>query len=366
MSNQVKPSFQVNSFLLFFLIHSSQVGVGILLFQRSIVKEAGYDSWIGIVLAGLMAHLSLFFMFRMLKYEHQDISQVHQFVYGKWLGRLFTSLFIIEFTWSGLAILRDYVRLLQIWIFPDLPTWIPTCLILALLYYTIAGGFRVMAGMSFFKVMFTFAIILPMFFTLGYAHFGNLSLIPTHTMKELWDATTSMSFSYAGFETILVYYPFIKEGQKSKSYAYLGNAATTLLYLLTAFMCFIFYSEKQLTTLIWPYLTMASNLEFSTIQRLETIFVSTWVLVIAPAVIQHLWCASRLTKNMFKVKQKYPLIFFMIIIVVMSNIIDDSQEWDLIRDWNGKIAFYQNYVYIPVLFFGYLLMRKVKHTSPSS
>lgn len=366
MSNQVKSSFQVSSFLLFFMVHSSQLGVGVLSFQRSIVKEAGYDSWISIIAAGLMVHLSLFFMFQMLKYEHHDISDIHQFVYGKWLGKIFTFIFIVRFVWAGLVVLLSYIEILQIWLFPELPTWIPTLIILVLLYHTITGGFPVIAGMCFFKAIFLFALTLPILFTLGSAHFGNLSLIPTHTMKELLNATKAMSFSYSGFETLLVYYPFIKGGQKSKSYAYLGNAATVLLYLFVALMCFLFFSEKQLNITIWPYLSMASTLSLPIIQRFEIIFVSFWVLVIIPAVIQYLWSASRLAKDVFKVKQKYPLIFFMMIFIVASLFIDDRQEFDLLGNWNGEFTFYLSYVYIPVLFLGYTLMRKVKCPSRSS
>lgn len=366
MSNQVKPSFQVNPFLVFFMIHSPQVGVGILTFPRSIAKEAGYDSWIGIIAAGLMTHLSLFLIFRLLKHEHQSLSHIHQFVYGKWLGRLFTLLFIIQFLWSGLAILREYVRVMQVWMFPLLPTWLPTLLILILLYYTIAGGFRVMVGMCFFKVIFSAIITFPVFFTLGDVEFGNFSFIPIHTVKELWGATQTMAFSYIGFEMILVYYPFIQEGKKSKKYAYLANAATTLLYLVVTFMCFLFYSEKQLSTVIWPYLKLSSSLEFSMIQRFEFVFISAWVLVIVPAVILYLWCASRLAKEVFKVKQKYPLLLFMVIYIVISQFVDDSHELQLLEKWSGKVAFYLNYVYLPVLFVLYMLMRKMKRPSASS
>ncbi len=351
---------------MFFMIHSSQVGVGILAFSRSIAQEAGYDGWIGVIIAGLITHLSLFFMFRLLNYEHQDLSHIHQFVYGKWLGRLFTFLFIIQFLWSGLVILREYVRVIQVWMFPSLPTWLPTVIILTLLYYTISGGFRVMAGMCFFKFIFASIITLPVFLILGDAHWGTLSLIPTHTMKELWDATKTMSFSYVGFETVLVYYPFIQEGQKSKKYAYLGNAATTLLYLSVAFMCFLFYSEKQLNKVIWPYLKMSSSLEFSVIQRFEYVFVSVWVLVIIPAVIQYLWSASRLAKDVFKVKQKYPLLFFMMVFIVISHFVDNSDELEMLGSWNGKVGFYLNYGYIPALFLVYMLMRKIKRPSSAS
>lgn len=366
MSNQVRPSYQVRPFLVFFMIHSAQVGVGILTFPRSIAKEAGFDSWIGIIAAGLLTHLSLFFILQLLKREHQGLSYIHRFVYGKWLGRLFTILFIIQFLWSGLAILREYVRVIQVWMFPTLPTWLPTLLILILLYYTISGGFRVMVGMCFFKVLVAAIITFPVFFTLSDVELGNFSFIPNHTIKELWSATKTMSFSYIGFEMVLVYYPFIQEAQKSRKYAYLANAATTLLYLVVAFMCFLFYSEKQLNAVIWPYLKMSSSLEFSIIQRFELVFVSAWVLVIVPCVILYLWCASRLAKEVFKVKQKYPLLLFMLVYLVVSHFIDDSEELQLLGSWSGKVAFYLNYIYIPFLFVLYMLMRKIRRPSSSS
>lgn len=356
----------MNSFLLFFMIHSAQLGIGILAFQRAIVKEAGYDSWISVLLAGLLAHLSLFFIFRMLKYEHQDISEIHQFVYGKWLGKWFTLIIMAQFIWTGQTILYAYVRIIHIWMFPFLPTWFPTLMILVLAYYTIAGGFRVIAGMCFFKIILAFIITLPMFFTLDYVRWGHLSLIPTHTINELWNATKSVTFNYTGMITILVYYPFIKEGQKSKSYAYLGNAATTFLYLIVTFMCFLFYSEKQLKITIWPFLTMTKIISFNIIQRFDLVFIAAWVLVIIPIVIQNLWCASRLAKQVFEVKQKYPLILFMIIYVIVSHFVDDSREVRFLYEWNAKFAFYVSYSYILVLFLGYMLMRKIKGRSQSS
>ncbi|HWO95864.1 MAG TPA: GerAB/ArcD/ProY family transporter [Bacillus sp. (in: firmicutes)] len=366
MSNQIKPNFQVNPFFLFFLIHSAQLGIGILTFQRMLVKEAGYDSWISVLLAGLMAHLSLFFIFRMLKYEHQDISDIHQFVYGKWLGKCFTLIITIQFIWTGLTVLHAYIRIIQIWMFPKLPTWFPTLLILVLAYYTITGGFRVIVGMCFFKIILAFIITLPMFFTLVYAQWRNLSLIPVHTMTELWNATKGITFNYAGMTTILVYYPFIKEGQKSKKYAYLGNAATTFLYLIVTLMCFMFYSEKQLKITIWPFLVMTKTVSFTIIERFDLVFVAAWLLVVVPIVIQNLWCSSRLAKQVFKVKQKYPLILFMIIYVIVSHFVDDGQEVRALYEWNAKFAFYVSYAYIFILFLEYMLIRRIKSWSQPS
>jgi spore germination protein (amino acid permease) len=366
MATQIGSSNQVNGFMLFFIIHSSQVGIGILTFQKALVEKAGYDSWIGILAGGLMTHFSLFCIYWMLKDKQHDIEAIHRFIYGKWIGKFFTLFFIAQYVWSALTILRVYIRVLEVWMFPGIPTWFPTLLILLLIYYAVSGGFRVIVGLCFFEVMMSLWIVVTLFFPLKYANFGNLSLIPTHSFSEIWAATQIMAFSYIGFETVLVYYPFIKDGQRSRVYAYLGNAVTVLLYLFVTLICFVFFSEEQLTRTIWPYLTVAKVISFSMIQRVEFVIISLWVLVVIPNLILYLWCASRLAKQLFKVKQKYPLFLFMAIVLAVSQIVEDSQDFDMLSRMNGEFSFYINYVYIPLLFLLYLAVRKWKTSTESS
>ena len=57
MNSNVPESKKISPFLVFFLIHSMQSGVGILGFQRFIAKSAGYDAWMSIILSGLMIHI---------------------------------------------------------------------------------------------------------------------------------------------------------------------------------------------------------------------------------------------------------------------------------------------------------------------
>src|SRR3954469_3851102 len=67
MNANVPESRKISPFLVFFLITSMQFGVGILGFQRFIAKSAGYDAWMSIILAGLMIHIILWMMLKMLK-----------------------------------------------------------------------------------------------------------------------------------------------------------------------------------------------------------------------------------------------------------------------------------------------------------
>ncbi|MBR8644781.1 GerAB/ArcD/ProY family transporter [[Brevibacterium] frigoritolerans] len=85
-----------------------------------------------------------------------------------------------------------------------------------------------------------------------------------------------------GFEMILMYYPFIKNAERSQKYAHGGVVLTTLLSLLLYFVSIVFYSQKQLTLTLWPTLTLTSIIELPLIQRFEYITVSWWTIIIIP------------------------------------------------------------------------------------
>lgn len=52
MKTVIKDQFLVSPFLVLFLIHGMQYGVGVLSFQRDIAKFVGHDAWISILLSG--------------------------------------------------------------------------------------------------------------------------------------------------------------------------------------------------------------------------------------------------------------------------------------------------------------------------
>ena len=67
-------------------------------FQRIIAKAAGYDAWISIILSGLVIHIILWMMLKMLKIAGGDIITIHTFVLGEKIGKFISSFFILYFS----------------------------------------------------------------------------------------------------------------------------------------------------------------------------------------------------------------------------------------------------------------------------
>ncbi|HEU5140768.1 MAG TPA: GerAB/ArcD/ProY family transporter, partial [Bacillales bacterium] len=87
--HSVKESKKISPYMVMFVIHPLQIGVGILSFQHDIVKYAGYDAWISVILAGLGTHALLWIIYSILNKGKGDLIKIHRDMFGKWVGGAF-------------------------------------------------------------------------------------------------------------------------------------------------------------------------------------------------------------------------------------------------------------------------------------
>ncbi|TKH09571.1 hypothetical protein FC678_16955 [Peribacillus simplex] len=314
----VNEKYKVSPFYVFFLVHTMQIGLGVLNFQRDLAKATGRDGWISILLAGLIVHILIWLIYKIFSIVPGDIISANNYALGKWIGNFFSLLFIIYLFVLGMTIIIGYINVVHIWMFEEVPSWALALVLLILIYYINAGGFRTVTGIAFLTVIGSYWLLFVPLYGFKYADFTSILPIFDHTLIEIMKGTRSISLSMLGFEMILMFYPFIKNAESSKKYAHGGALATTLLLLLIYFVSTVFYSQKQLALTLWPTLTLTSVIEFAFIQRFEYITVSWWAIVIISNMVIPLWAASRGVKRLFNVQQKYPLWVMSIIILLVS------------------------------------------------
>ena len=123
MEQLVPEKGKISPFLVFFLLHTMQVGIGVLGFQRIIAQYAGYDAWISVLITGLILHIILWMMYKISETTNGDLLSAHTFVFGKKLGKILTFPFIFYFSLVAVNILRSFIEVIQVWMFPDLSTF---------------------------------------------------------------------------------------------------------------------------------------------------------------------------------------------------------------------------------------------------
>ncbi|WP_286230194.1 GerAB/ArcD/ProY family transporter [Neobacillus mesonae] len=174
MNTQMKSEFLVSPFLVMFLVHGTQYGIGVLSYQRSLVKIVGNDAWISIIATGIVIHFLIWILYSMLNKNKGDLISIHQQTFGKWLGNFLSTLYILFILSQATIVLRSYIEIVQVWMFPLLKTWPFALVILLGVYYVVIGGFRVVTGVCFLAVVVPFYLIFTFFAPIEFSNFRNL------------------------------------------------------------------------------------------------------------------------------------------------------------------------------------------------
>ncbi|PEJ56692.1 hypothetical protein CN692_16265 [Bacillus sp. AFS002410] len=346
---KVNIRHQISPYLVFFVIYNSQVGVSILSFQRIIAAKAGNDAWIGVLAAGCLVQVLIWVMYKLLGKVDGDIIDVHVSIFGNILGKFFSFFIMIYYWLASVYVLLKFIEIVQVWMFPTIPSWIIASLILLSVYYCISGGFRVVVGMSLLSFIFPQILLIVLyFFPLKMAHFSNLLPIMSHSLKELSDSLKGSMSTTAGTETLLMFYPFIRNPKASKKFAHLGVLFTTLLYTFSSIVSLTFYSEKLLNTTIWPELSFTKIITLPFLERFEYLYISMYLVIVSSLLALLLWCSSRGFKKIFSSKQNYILLILSLLSVVLCQIINDPFK-DMLDKYITQMNLWIFYGYIPIL-----------------
>lgn len=356
----VHENSKVSPFFLFFLIHSSQVGVGLLNFQSSLAKGAGQDSWISILMVGFSLNILLFLGFRVIKTSSGgDLPSFHTEAFGKFFGKLLNVGLVFHLMLGGFLAVYNYIDLLQTFAFDRIPLWELTFALCFVLYYIVSGGFRVVTGMAFWGVVIPLILIPPFIVLVQYLQVRNILPLFNHGLKDYVLSAKESVYMFLGFECVLIYMPFIKNGMKAKKWAYLGLWATTLLYLGLTVLTFLYYTQGKLLRTQWPTLTMIKVISFTVVESFEFIFIFVFFIVIISSVCIFLWSCTRTLKVAFNFTPSRSLLGILAAYFLMNIGLEDIIWGRKLNNISTYIGLGFIYGYIPFLFIVSLIKSKL-------
>jgi spore germination protein (amino acid permease) len=333
MGGSVKKSLTVSPYLLWFVLHASQTGVGMLNFQLGLAKGAGMDSWLSLIVTGLAFHIAVALMFYVLSYASEgDIVSLHGMLFGRYVGTGLTLLFYGYCLICAAVQLRSYAEIVSVWAFPNSRLLDTVVLVLLICMYIVSGGFRVLAGIAFFSVVLPTFLIPTLYYPLQYAHWDNFLPLLNHGIREYAESSKQSVFAFLGVEFLLIYYPYIKDNFKSQRWAQLAVAHTTVLYLILLVVTFAYFNSRQLQNIIWPTLYLSKIIKMTVLERFDYVYVFTWFFVIISTACISLWCGIRLLKRSTGLVSRYGLwlsaaLIFAIVCVFRSPAGSQTLGW---------------------------------------
>jgi spore germination protein (amino acid permease) len=112
-----------------------------------------------------------------------------------------------------------------------------------------------------------------------------LHLLPV--LKEGWapifSALPSTIYSYVGFGTSFILYPFLKNKRRASLGVVVFNTISLLTYLLITAACFVYFSPDEISEYNEPVITYLKAIEFRFIERIEILFVTFYLFIFSLA-----------------------------------------------------------------------------------
>ncbi|MEK4509941.1 GerAB/ArcD/ProY family transporter [Paenibacillus sp. FSL K6-2524] len=328
---------QIHAYLLFFVICNVQIGVGIFSFERYIYQVSKHDAWISVILAALFTHFVMWLIVRALsRYESADLYGIHYDLFGKVIGTLFNCIYMLYYLCITIVIMRNYIDVIQAWIFPDIPTWLIVSLLSILTIYAGFGGIRVIIGMcmlGFVVILFT---VFLFYSSLKYAIWTQLLPIMESGVMDIIDGAIRMSFTLAGFEIILFIYPYIVNKERTMRYSQLALLFANMVYLIIMTLSIVYFSSDQMLRSIWPSINMLKIVKYPFLERLEFVVISVWMLMVLTGILINTWAVTRGFKRMWNLNQK---VMLLIVIALASGItiaIHGHTAIEQINKWLGS------------------------------
>ncbi|KEO83097.1 GerAB/ArcD/ProY family transporter [Tumebacillus flagellatus] len=348
----------LNAYLLFFLVHDNQVGVGVLGFQRLIAEFVYQDAWIAVLLAGLFVHVTVWAILRTLRlYDPTDLYGVHRVVWGKWLGNLLSVVYLLLLAAPVLVIIQTYTEVVQTWLASDFPSWFLSLVLLSLVLYGALGGLRVIAGMCVLGIFFTVWMVLLAYFPLQYAVWTHLLPVWEADLPSMMKAVQKMSLTLSGFEILYFVYPYIRDRQQAMRWAQLGVLLTNLLYLTAMLTATVYFSHEQLMRNIWAQLSMLKIIQIPFLERFEYVVIPLWVLVLLPNLLLYTWASTRGLKRIFSLSQKKSTIALLFVVFAAGFFFNTRQKINTLNNLFNIVYFYAVFLY-PLLLYPIAILRK--------
>jgi spore germination protein (amino acid permease) len=302
------------------LVILTQVGVGVLSIPYSYLEYSGYDSWMSILIGGVLSQAFILIMYLLGKrYPDRTLPQYIFSVVGKPLGSILNFLIAIYYALSSLLVVISYSDVINRWVLFKTPWFVILGFSLTIAAYIASSTLRSMATVTQF-IMFLFMIGFVIIFIsgMGKGDWRNFLPVGTHGLGPILKGVLLSFWLYSGYDILLYLFPFVEYRKKKEILMTmsLANGITTFFYVLISVIVIYNFNENQLKYIPEPMVYILRKFKWPVVQSLDILFMTIWLAVTSVTAYVYLFLSARyMALVRRKENQKHLLLVCMIAIL---------------------------------------------------
>lgn len=344
-----------------FLIHGTQVGIGVLTMPSDLAAIAGTDGWISIVIGWVLAVIvSLILISAMKRHPEMTIIDLLPLLLGKWLGMVAVVILVLYCVLATATIFTYAVSLINTWLLPQTPPFIIVLLFIIPAYQVIQGGVRVLGRYS--ELIFYLTLWMPIVLLTTWPQMNWIHLLPL--FKEGWkpilQASQSTILSFLGFELSFFLYPFLQKKQYAAAGIVVANTLSMLVFLSVTILCYGFFSPDEITQFTWPTLGLWKVIEFRFLERVDIIFLASYLFILSTTGIPYMFFTVFSTSQLFGLQDHRGHLKIFLLVIMVAGLLYTPSFRDISKlvDFWGLVGMIIAYVFPVLLGVTMLFLRK--------
>lgn len=305
----MKVKTRISSFELFFVLLQTQVGVGLLSLPFETYKGVKHDGWISILISGFLVQMTIFLIWSLCRrFPHNTLFDFSTIIVGKFLGSVMNLGYIIYFLIVVSYVFMVFTDILKRWILTETPPWIFFLVGFCILVYGCWGTVKNMVSLFSFISIFILGMLFISFFVFLEPGIDIRYLFPigSEGIGVIIKSTKDSFVSFLGFETLLIYFAFLKKPHKASAIkgAISATLFITFFYVYIVIIATIMFSPDEILLVPEPVLYMLKAISLPILERLDLFFLSIWIIVVASTVISYSYLASMGINKLFHLRHK--------------------------------------------------------------
>ncbi len=355
---------EISALQFFVFIINIIVGTGILNLSREVAEVSKQDAWISVLFSGIfISFIVIIIIFTVSKFPKHNFLKYTSYLLSKPLGYFITFSYIIYSVLFTGIVIAYICEMTATWLLNETPIYIIRLILVLTIVYMIRNGLTSLARFAQITIFFLIPFTLLIFVGLPEIHLINLRPIGGSGVVNIMKGVLPSFFTFAGYETLLVYYPYISDKQKPiMRNSVLAILVVTLIYTLTVMAEIALFGPEEILTVLYPSINYLTSVNTPIIERSEIFFTTFWIFTaLTSAGIQY-FTSSVLLQNIFNTKKTSVFTYALAPIVFFISI--SPRNTTVVAKLVGKIgnaSIFFGFLLPIILFIMYLIKGKDKN-----
>ncbi|SDN09533.1 spore germination protein KB [Psychrobacillus sp. OK028] len=317
---------KINSYQFLVLVIFFTVGTSILAVPSALAIVAKHDAWISAILGTALGLLIVWLFTKIgIWFPNLTFVQMNETLFGKWIGKVFSFLFLSMTLLFTAVILYYSGSFLTTHVMPNTPMAATNILMAIILVMAVRLGLETIArSAEILTGVFFILFILLVIFIAPEIKYENIQPVFEVDIKSIAESSlTLIVVSSVNAVTLLMIFPaFINQPKSAKKSFFIGNLIGGLIIIIITFLCITVLGADLTARQEYPSYGLAKMINIGNfINRVESLMAALWIICLYYKMVLYFYASVYGLAQILNLKDYRPLTYPLGMIVVVLSLV---------------------------------------------